>query len=492
MLLASLAAAAIAAYAAMALWYLRLPTFYDHAEPTVASIAWLFATGQPIYHAPDAAARYSHMYGPLAFMVPAWCLEIVGTGIAQAKSVGIAAGLLTVLLVYRLARSATGTVNAVMLTGFFALEALMFRNVSFWIRPDALVTLFAAVALLGSSRSNPVAAALVVGAATGVLVNLKLTGVLYALPAIALLAARHGTRRLSLAGIVGIAVLAWPFVAFGNVSFANFRYWTQVSASNGLAFTTLRANLEWAAFLLVPLAPLVLADGDTRLARQRRWGLGGLAAGVAVTVIAASKPGAGSSHVLPFLPAVLYLIALGIDAVPERVRRQSAFRHAAVAVPVVAFVIAFCQQSYFITGATETSRMDLTGDLARFADQHPVARIAMGAGDSGARLTYVRPLLVFRSGFYPIDVPAVQEYQMSGLELPEATLQGLASCRSDFWLVPKGGVPFANTNIYPSTHGVTVFPERFRQMFAQHYERDDDTQYFQVWRCREDRRVTDR
>ena len=77
----------ISVYAAVAIWYAVVArSYYDFAEPTVASIAWLFDRGLPIYHAIDAAERYSHIYGPLAFMIPGWFLAAVGPSILTSKS----------------------------------------------------------------------------------------------------------------------------------------------------------------------------------------------------------------------------------------------------------------------------------------------------------------------------------------------------------------------------------------------------------------------
>jgi hypothetical protein len=487
-----LALAAIAIYVAIVIWYFFLPTFFDYAEPTMAAVGWLFAIGQPIYHAPDAAARYSHMYGPLAFMIPGWSLEIFGPGLWQSKLPGLAAGLLSVILVYVLARSSTGSMNAIVLTGLFSIELLMFRNLAFWIRPDSFLLLFVAVGLFATMLSSPIVATLILGLSIGVLLNLKLTGVLYALPAIGLFAARHGVKPLLLVGATALVLVFWPFLLFENVSFTNFRYWTQVSAANGLGFITLRANIEWALFLLVPLVPVLLAAPDSPDAQPRRWGLAGLAAGVVGVVIAGAKPGAGPYHLMPFLPAVFYLLALGIDAVPYQVRRQLACRQGPLVVAVTALMIAICQQTFFLIGSTVTARMDLAGDLTRFADRHPGARLAMGYTEVGERLTFVRPILVFRSGSYPLDGPAVQEYQMSGLTLPVATYQALEGCKTDFWFFPKGAAPFSALNIYPSMQRRLLFPDPFRETFARHYEHGEDTHYFQVWRCRDGARVIDR
>jgi hypothetical protein len=487
-----LAFVAIAIYVAIVVWYFFLPTFFDYAEPTMAAVGWLYAIGQPIYHAPDAAVRYAHMYGPLAFMIPGWSLEIFGPGLWQSKVPGIVAGLLSVVLVYTLARSSTGSVNAIALSGLFSIELLIFRNLAFWIRPDAFLLLFVALGLFATTIASPLVASVILGVTIGALLNLKLTGVLYALPAIGLLAARHGARRLPIVGVTSVVMAAWPFLFVENVSFTNFRYWTQVSAANGLGFITLRANIELALFLLLPLAPLLLAASDSPQAKSRGWGLIGLAAGVLGVVIAAAKPGAGPYHLMPFLPAVFYLLALGIDAIPAQVRNQRACRQGMLAIAVTAVVLAICQQTFFLIGSTRTAGMDLAGDLMQFADRHPGARLAMGYTERGERLTFVRPLLVFRGGSYPLDGPAVQEYQMSGLALPESTYQALAECRTDFWFFPKGAEPFSALNIYPSMQRRWLFPDAFRAAFTQSYEHAEDTQYYQVWRCRERARGTDR
>ncbi len=231
-----LAIAAITTYVAIVVWYFLLEPFFDHAEPSVAAIAWLFHLGKPIYHAPDAAERYAHMYGPMAFMIPASFLAWLGPGIAQAKAAGTAAGLLSLVVVYRLVCSTTGQRNAVMLTGLFAGQALIFRNLAFWIRPDSFAMLFVAIGLLGASGSRPVVSAIVLGISSGVLVNLKLTGAFYALPAVGLLAATHGVRWVVPAAVTGLLVALWPFVMFNNISFDHYRYWCRSQRTTAWGF----------------------------------------------------------------------------------------------------------------------------------------------------------------------------------------------------------------------------------------------------------------
>ena len=110
----------------------------------------------------------------------------------------------------------------------------------------------------------------------------------------------------------------------------------------------------------------------------------------------------------------------------------------------------------------------------------------MGYANAGERWTYVRPAIVFRTNRYPIDAPAVQEYEMSGLPMPTATIDALRRCETEFWLIPRGATPFSGPNKYPSTHLANLFPEPFTRAFFETYTHDraHDTRYFDVWRCR--------
>jgi hypothetical protein len=407
---------------------------------------------------------------------------------AQAKASGIAAGLLSLALVYRLVRLPTSARTAIILTGLFAVQALIFRNLAFWIRPDSFQMLFVAAGLLGATSRRPWIASLALGVSTGVLVSLKFTGFLYALPAVGLLAATHGVRWIVPCALSAAAMAAWPFVVFENVSFGYFRHWVGLSANNGVGFVTLRQNVEWAAFILLPAVPTLLADLRSPAdSMRRRYMMSGLIVGIVGVIIAASKPGAGPYHVMPFLPVVFYALALHVRAIPDRVRQQAAFRYGGPALALVSVVLAVCQQVFFFAGIAETAGMRFVEDLRQFAAAHPDETIAMGYGKTGERLTFSRASLVFQNGVYLLDAPAIQEYQMSGEELPPQTIAAIAACRVDFFLFPKGSDPFTAENKYPSVRDRPLFSLEFRRVFFDRYERSTETEYFQVWRCRGDR-----
>ena len=114
----------------------------------------------------------------------------------------------------------------------------------------------------------------------------------------------------------------------------------------------------------------------------------------------------------------------------------------------------------------------------------------MGFTKQGERLTFARPVLVFRTGSYPLDAPAIQEDQLAGLDLPDATMRAMAECQTEFWLFPKVDAPFTATSIYPFTSGHPLFSATFRDLFATHYHRVDETANFQ--RCMRDKGYTEK
>ena len=492
-----LAVLALAWYLATVVWYVGQEQYVDYAEPTMAAVGWLFAVGRPVYHALDSPERYSHMYGPLAFAIPGWFLAWLGPSIAVSKASGAVAGLVGLGIVYRLVCRAGARHSALIFTGLFAVLCFAFRHLSFWVRPDSFVLLFASWGLLAAVASRAPVAAIGLGLAAGVLVNLKLTGPLYVLPAFALVALRFGPAAFLSACVIAAVAAAVPFVVFDNVSFTNYLLWVRVSATNGLEFWTLRQNVEWALFLLVPLAPLLLARPQTVLPpRAFRALLIGLALGLVGVVVAASKPGAGPYHLMPFLPVIVYILALhqarpadasaAADAAPSHLPLdlRPIYRRGCAAFVGAASLVAVAQQTYFFQLAHLNAGLNAADDIERFADAHPGARIAMGASDDDEHLTLARPVLVFRDARYLIDVPAIQEYQMSGLDLPPATLRAVRDCVVDIWLIPRNGHPFATKNNYPTTGYRELFPEAFRQAFFAAYERVGSTRLYQIWQCR--------
>ena len=487
--------ASLLAYIATLIWYTLDQHFFDNAEPSVVAIGWLFHLGQPIYHAPESAERYSHIYGPLAFMIHGAALGALGPSIVIAKALSTLAAALAILLSFVAMRRLVPVSRALTFAGIEALLLMAFKNFSYWTRPEPFQLVAVAASLLIATAGHGMSAAIGVGLASGVLWNLKLTGPLYSVPIFIVLQRRAGWRVCAIAAAVAAITAALPFILFDHVSLAHYLYWFRLSAKTGLLLSTLKQNLEWALYFCVPLlitlvggpAPAHRRVGEGGLAprsfSEGGWPLAatGLAVSMAVLAIAAAKPGAGPYHFIPFLPTIAYLVAWRTSAFDARNTVEPRAARVAIAFVAAGVVVALVQQVTFVVTMVERRTRDEAADLERFARAHQ-GPIAMGYGATEA-FSLARPLLVFRNGDYLLDQPAIREHQLEGVELPAATLEALARCRVKYWLIPKDEPPFVGRNVYAAVFFRSIFPDTFRDAFHAAYAKTGSTEYYDVWEC---------
>jgi hypothetical protein len=475
---------ALAVYVFVALFYVIDPHYVDSAEPTMASIGWLFHIGQPVYHVLDSAERYSHIYGPMPFMIQGAALAWLGPSVFVSKTVGVAAGLASVIILIVTLRLTVPRSLTWRAAGLCTLAFLLFRHYTFWTRAEPLQILCVASALAVSLRGRGYTAAVALGLWTGVLWNMKITGPLYSLPIFAVFLSRAGWSPVVVATASALVTMALPFLILPNVSWDLYVAWFRMSAQSGLQVRSFLINVEWAVFLLAPLALARVCASATRDAgaRQDRLATLGLVVGMAGLAVAASKPGAGPYHLVPFLPIITWMTAATIGATPTVPDVRRLVPVASLALLVVTIGLAAAQQLQWLQALVGRRGILDREDLAEFIRTHDGV-IEMGYG-SDEPLTLGRPVLVFHSNSYLIDQPAVREHQLAGVEIPPATVAALRSCRITYWLVPKGNEPFSAHNAYPQTGFAPLYPDEFRRAFFESYARASSTAYFDVWQCR--------
>jgi len=474
---------ACVAFIAIATWYGCDQRFYDFAEPTMPAVAWMFELGKPLYPLTTAAERYAHIYGPMAFIPYGAAIRLFGPHLIVTKLAGAAAGIVSLIFVFATLRSCVSTTRSIVFTGYCALLLLVFRNAAFWSRPDSLELLCTSIGLWAVARPRPLGW-FAVGVTAGLLCDLKFSGPLYCLPLFVVLLQRSRARGVVLAIATAALVAVAPFVAFQNVSFHEYLSWILLSARNGIVWSTLRLNVEWVLFLI---APLLLA-GRTSSRQQRsatasRSVVSALVIAMFGVAVLASKPGAGPYHLLPFIPLLALFTALQLEGVGSDDCRV---RLLPLTFTAVAVVIALAQQWSFVSTLQQIDAAGPSADVTRFIDEHAGAVIQVGYS-SDERMTFVRPLVVFRSNLYLLDQPAIQEHQLAGVEIPEATKMALRACAVNYWLIPRAGEPFSAVNRYPAMHGRPLFDTTFRRAFFEAYERSARTEYFDVWTCRGNR-----
>ena len=464
-------------YPLIAIWYASDPHFFDNAEPTIVSVAWVYLKGAPLYHAVDSPERYSHIYGPMAFMVHAWAFAALGPSIAVSKWVGTAAGIASLALIFATLRRVCSTDRAMALTGIAAMMLLTFRHYSFWVRPDSLQLFFAALSLFCATGRGSMLSIVVAGLASGILWNLKITGVLYSLPVFALIVQYSGIRAASRALGVGLLVAAAPFF-FDNVSIIKYLTWVRLSGQTGVTFSLLARNLEWAVYLCVPL--LLARSMTTRTTCDGRYPSVALGLAILIVAVAASKPGAGPYHLIPFVPVIAFFAGTRLGAMPLSSSRLLPSA-AAIAWSAVLVLFVASESAYLVTTMTPRRALDDVEDVRAFLDGHD-GIVEMGYGWTEAK-SLIRPVVTFRNSVYLIDQPAVREYQLQGLELPSSTVDAVRGCRAAYWLIPKGEQPFSLINTYPSVANTPLFSAAFRDAFAASYRLTESTKYYDVWKC---------
>jgi hypothetical protein len=199
-------------------------------------------------------------------------------------------------------------------------------------------------------------------------------------------------------------------------------------------------------------------------------------------VIAAAKPGAGSYHLLPFLPTIAYVVARNVARISPASTIEAAVPRAAVAFVIVAIAVAVAQQAQLWSTMRVRRVAQEIGDIESFASTHRGV-IEMGYG-STETASLARPVLTFRNNSYLLDQPAIREHQLAGVEIPRSTVDALAACRVNYWLIPKGEKPFSGVNGYAAVLLRPLYSEDFRRTFFATHARVGETTYYDVWQCR--------
>jgi hypothetical protein len=368
----------------------------------------------------------------------------------------------------------------------------------FQVRGDVLMTLTVALGLFAVLSTSRLQSVLLLALATGLCFGVKITGVLYFLPLFVLLYRRHGMRASALtalgAGLVGFLPFALP-----HVSLTDYLLWLHEASLHPFRAVELLSNLRTAATILLPVFLLLwwFYQSDRRncliYLREQKLFLPALAGSLGLVTLLASKFGSGNHHLLPFYPVIGYFCC-DIYSRIDRVTADRAVSYGSIARAVcwlwLASTIATrIPVEFLATEGKLVTRWSLaaavTQDLKDIMHSHPGDRVEMGYSQSYP-LTFYRPTLVFAGNPLTLDAPALDDMQLSGLAIPQGTIDYVMSCQTQIWLIPKGEAPFVLPNIYSDAR---IFPTRnlfddhFRQAFLQRYQIAGSSDYFDLWTC---------
>ena len=140
----------------------------------------------------------------------------------------------------------------------------------------------------------------------------------------------------------------------------------------------------------------------------------------------------------------------------------------------------------------------VNADIDSILRDHPGQTIEMGYGANPPatgpidRITSFRTRLVLAGNPLTVDVSALFDMQLSGVQIPQSTTNYLASCGTNVWLIPHGppslGKAFTTLNPYalvvPSRFlDRHLFPDTFRATFSAYYTKSSESRFFDVWSC---------
>ena len=487
-------------YIGVLIVYATHTNFFDHAEANIATVSWLFQTGKPIYHELQSAERYTIPYGPALYIINGFFLNLLKPSIFSAKIGGLLAGGLSLLLIFYILKNLIGSKIATLCSAYISLNFIAiyvyFAAATFWNRSDSFLLMFVALALLAVVRTNSLIAILLSALSLGISINLKIHGILYFLPIYILLYFRHGIYS-TLVSILGSLILAIaPFICLQQVSLKNYILWLGEFGKQGISFTLLKGNVVWSIYLFAPVVLIAIYfatnyknDFIDFVKEHRILLLSVLISLVAVAVIG-SKAGAGMNHLIPFLPLSYYVFALILKQIltlnQDRVfRKTNKYYYCAY----ISFVLALLTVTALRGVLNEIHLLHLANkynnepiqEIQEIIKFHPGITIGMGYGGD-YDLTYYRPLLVYRGNPYLIDAVSVMDAEYLGKKLPNETLKAIDSCQIKLWLIPKGGSPFQLYNYFNHRQ---VFNKEFTNIFLANYERREESNYYDLWFCKE-------
>lgn len=479
--------------------------FFDHAEPTISSVSWLFQKGQPLYHGLESAERYSLLYGPMLYIINGFFLSLLGPSIFATKFAGTLGALINLVLIFWILKNfldyQTSIVYLAYITLLFILGNSGYVTASFWGRSDPLIMMFVSLALLGvTSRINPLIVVLLCALSLGISLNLKIHAILYYLPIYVLLWRRHGIRYTVCSILISILIVIAPFVFYPQVSLNNYILWLREASQHGVSISALLQNLNYTIYLSAPIIIisaylLIIARSKfQQCIHQNISYIYSLIISLVVCTILASKYGAGMNHLLPFIPLFSYLFILlfvnNINAIQKNFSQEESKKHfyntigsIILTLLILSVISSFINESSIIYTLGEPSTR-VINDINKIVKSYPDTTIEMGYSDKGYKYTFFRPILVFAGNPYLIDVVSLMDMQKSGLTIPAQTLEELDLCRPKLWLIPKGAVPFEIGSYYPPN--VQLFDDNFKTIFRNKYEFRGQTEYFDLWFCKLD------
>ncbi len=440
--------------------YIFYENFCDHVEPVVASLAWLFHTGKPVYNSAGSGELYSLVYGPVLYIINGFFLTVLGPSIISAKAGGIIVALISIVFNYGTIKKISNHRTAFIMSGYITAGYLIFGHCSFWNRSDSFIIFFVSLTLYAMAKNNPLCAMIIMSLSLGLSVNMKIHSFLYFIPLIILFHEKFKTKMTVYSLTLSAITAALPFLIFSNINFFDYMSWLQKGTKTEFSKTVFLKNME---FIFLFFIPVIIYE------KNKKYSLS-LLISIFFTSIIASSTGAGRYHLLPFIPVLSYFFTVILTDLKEKISLKI------ISASMLAIMLMYIFTPYSSINYMGNNKFKRTiqKDLINIMNSYPGKTIHMGYGDiNNYSFTYVRPLLIYRGNPCIIEGPA-----LFGRDIPAQILNKLKSGYINIWLIPRGSEPFEIRNW---DNNKPLFNKEFKKIFYEHYECKNQTEYFSIW-----------
>jgi hypothetical protein len=477
---AALAVLAIIAYILTIGLYLIFPNYYDHGEPTVASISWLWMQGHDLYPNWETADIYGSVYGPILFLVNGIALHLSPT-VFTSKVLGVCAlflalGGVSILL----KQKPSNSLASVFLFGSLLMLFVPFDQYVYWNRPEPFLILVSVLALMTASRMPILGAPIAVGVLAGLAAGLKIHGFIYTIPAAVIALAR--VQRLQSRVVMGViasgcavSLTLLSYLGTGASIDGHIRF-LKVVLRHGWSATLFRENILFAAALTAPIAGVALLR-TSPLNRVEQWYAAALYISIAMMTVLGAKPGGGAFYLLPMIPSCIYGVAVLLG------RFEGKTAQFALAIFICFFVaysprlLFYVRSHYADVAAAAQSEPTKIAELETYLESYPEAQIGISDA-THYRSYFYRILSVFSGRPVHVDFSVWMELANGGVS-EEHVSRFIKACEVPVWILPSGA-PFTMVSKYSN---LPMLSEEFRRMFLSSYQQVEIGHTYQVWKC---------
>jgi len=480
------------------LFYVVVPTYREHIEPSITIISLMISEGYPAYTRFDDPNVYSILYGPTTYLFQSIFLQLFSDPILGSKVYGVVCFLIAMILLTAILVRKYNRQIAIQGITYFSITVLLFAQVSFRNQSDSIIILGNAMAVSSLLLPSTWVSKLMLASGSALAMSAKFHAAGYILPLLYLFYQKHGLKSLALIAISSVGLVFSPFM-LDAYSLPNFLGIMQAYSKLKIHYWLFAHNLSMAYVIFMPLLMLMFHDLRKSTFRslsgnESMWTFVLTNIMIVLVCLTAAIDGAGSYHIVHFAPviAVLYAVyyARNTDDYASLLQFAGKYKKTILLSGAAAWFLAIVvfigsvQKKYFwfidenISFALHDEVLEIRDEIARHK-----WRAFMGySGESGYTKTFYRPLLwpALKDNSY--DPVALMGRQAVGVNIPDTLQERISSQYYDVIIIPKPGRPFSMYNWHDSTRN--IFDSNIPVAFEKNYISAIEYKNFVLWKAR--------